>query len=366
MFTLIGLGTGVAWAYSTVAVLAPSIFPPAFRDPKTGAVAVYFEAAAVIVALVLLGQVLELRARHSTSGAIRALLGLAAKTARVVRQDGSEVDVPLEQVQIGDRIRIRPGEKIPVDGVVLEGASNVDEAMITGEPIPSPKQAGDTVIGATMNQTGSLVIEATRVGSDTMLAQIVQMVSEAQRSRAPIQRLADLAASYFVPIVVGAALISFVIWAIWGPAPSMAYALVNAVAVLIIACPCALGLATPMSVMVGVGRGAQSGVLIRDAESLEVMEKVDTLVVDKTGTLTEGHPRLVTVAPVEGMTEEQVLGLAASLERGSEHPPSRRRSSRGPRSGGSPCASAWGSSRSRARAFGASWTESPSCSATCG
>lgn len=319
MFTLIGLGTGVAWAYSTVAVLAPDLFPPAFRD-EMGGVAVYFEAAGVIVTLVLLGQVLELRARRSTSGAIRALLGLAAKTARVIREDGTEEDVPLEHIQIGDRLRIRPGEKIPVDGKVQEGASSIDESMITGEPIPVLKLAGDHVIGATINQTGGLVMQAERVGSETMLAQIVQMVSEAQRSRAPIQRLADLVASYFVPIVVAVAVISFVIWAIWGPAPSMAYALVNAVAVLIVACPCALGLATPMSVMVGVGRGAQTGVLIRDAEALEVLEKIDTLVVDKTGTLTEGRPKLVTVVAAEGMTEEQIVTLAASLERGSEHP----------------------------------------------
>lgn len=320
MFTLIGLGTGVAWVYSTVATLAPSVFPPAFRAPQTGLAAVYFEAAAVIVALVLLGQVLELRARRSTSGAIRALLGLALKTARVVRADGTEEDVPLERVQIGDRVRIRPGEKIPVDGKVQEGKSSIDESMITGEPIPVLKQAGDRVIGATINQTGSLVMEAEKVGSDTMLAQIVQMVSEAQRSRAPIQRLADVAAAYFVPAVVAVAVISFVIWAIWGPAPSLAYALVNAVAVLIVACPCALGLATPMSVMVSVGRGARTGVLIRDAESLEVLEKIDTLVVNKTGTLTEGHPQLVAVVPTEGMTEEEVVRIAASLERGSEHP----------------------------------------------
>ena len=316
MFTLIGLGTGVAWTYSLVATLAPDIFPAAFRE--NGVVPVYFEAAAVIVTLVLLGQVLELRARRSTSGAIKALLGLAAKTARVVREDGKEKDVPLEQVRIGDRIRIRPGEKVPVDGKVLDGRSNIDESMITGEPFPAKKQAGDHVIGATINQTGGLLMEAEKVGSDTMLAQIVQMVSQAQRSRAPIQKLADLVAGYFVPVVVGAAIVTFIVWAIWGPAP--AYALVNAVAVLIIACPCALGLATPMSIMVGVGRGAQAGVLIRDAESLEVMEKIDTLVVDKTGTLTEGHPRLVTVEPAEGIPEADLLKLAASLERGSEHP----------------------------------------------
>jgi Cu+-exporting ATPase len=318
MFTLIGLGTGVAWTYSTVAAVAPEIFPPAFRS--NGIVPVYFEAAAAIITLVLLGQVLELRARRSTSGAIKALLGLAAKTARVVRQDGSEEDVPLDQVQIGDRIRVRPGEKVPVDGRVLEGKSTVDESMISGEPIPVEKGEGERVIGATINQTGALVIEAEKVGSDTMLAQIVQMVSEAQRSRAPIQKLADVVAGFFVPAVLGAAAITFVVWSIWGPAPAMVFALVNAVAVLIIACPCALGLATPMSVMVGVGRGAQAGVLIRDAQSLEVMEKIDILVVDKTGTLTEGRPKLVTVEAAEGVAEEELLKLAASLERGSEHP----------------------------------------------
>ncbi len=318
MFTLIGLGTGVAWAYSVVATLAPEVFPPAFRE--NGVVPVYFEAAAVIVTLVLVGQVLELRARRATSGAIKALLGLAAKTARIVRDDGTEEDIPLEDVKIGDRLRIRPGEKVPVDGMVTDGKSNADESMITGEPIPVEKRAGDRVIGATINQTGALMMKAEKVGSDTMLAQIVQMVSEAQRSRAPIQKLADQVAGYFVPAVVGTAVLTFVIWSIWGPAPAMAYALVNAVAVLIIACPCALGLATPMSVMVGVGRGAQAGVLIRDAESLEVMEKVNTLVVDKTGTLTEGRPRLVSLEPTEGVGEEELLGLAAGLERGSEHP----------------------------------------------
>jgi Cu+-exporting ATPase len=319
MFTLIALGTGVAWVYSLVATLAPGLFPAAFRTAE-GIVPVYFEAAAVIVTLVLLGQMLELRARRSTSGAIKALLGLAAKTARVVRPDGTEVDVPLDQVQLGDTLRIRPGEKIPVDGRVLEGHSSVDESMITGEPIPVEKGQGDAVIGATINQTGSLLMAAEKVGSDTMLAQIVQMVSEAQRSRAPIQRLADLVASYFVPAVVAIAAVTFIVWSIWGPEPAMAYALVNAVAVLIIACPCALGLATPMSVMVGVGRGAQAGVLIRDAESLEIMECITTLVVDKTGTLTEGKPKLVTAEPAEGMAEPEFLRLAASLERGSEHP----------------------------------------------
>jgi len=318
MFTLIGLGTGVAWIYSFVATLTPQIFPSAFRE--NGVVPVYFEAAAVIVTLVLMGQVLELRARRATSGAIKALLGLAAKTARIVRDDGTEEDIPLEDVKIGDRLRIRPGEKIPVDGAVIDGKSNVDESMISGEPIPVEKRAGDRVIGATINQTGALVMKAEKVGSDTMLAQIVQMVSEAQRSRAPIQKLADIAAGYFVPTVVGIAVVTFIVWSVWGPAPAMAYALVNAVAVLIIACPCALGLATPMSVMVGVGRGAQAGVLIRDAESLEVMEKVDTLVVDKTGTLTEGRPRLVTVEPAEEVDEGRLLRLAGGLERGSEHP----------------------------------------------
>ena len=320
MFTLIALGTGVAWVYSVFATVAPDIFPPAFRDLETGAVPVYFEAAAVIVTLVLLGQVLELRARRSTSGAIRALLGLAAKTARVVRPDGTEEDIALEDVQLGYRLRIRPGEKIPVDGKVVEGRSNVDESMITGEPMPVEKVEDDTVIGATINQTGGLLMEAEKVGGDTMLSQIVQMVSEAQRSRAPIQKLADIVASYFVPAVVITAILTFIVWSIWGPEPAMAYGLVNAVAVLIIACPCALGLATPMSVMVGVGRGAQAGVLIRNAEALEVLEKIDMVVVDKTGTLTEGRPKLVTLEPAGGIAEEHMLLLAASLERHSEHP----------------------------------------------
>ncbi len=318
MFTLIGLGTGVAWAYSLFATLAPEAFPAAFRE--NGIVPAYFEAAAVIVTLVLLGQVLELRARRATSGAIRALLGLAAKTARIVREDGTEEDIPLEEVRIGDKLRIRPGEKVPVDGKVLDGKSGIDESMITGEPIPVEKRAGDRVIGSTINQTGALMMEAEKVGGDTMLARIVQMVGDAQRSRAPIQKLADLVAGYFVPVVIVVSVVTFAVWSIWGPAPAMAYALVNAVAVLIIACPCALGLATPMSVMVGVGRGARFGVLIRDAEALEVMEKIDTLVVDKTGTLTEGRPRLVTVEPAEGFGEEVLLRLAAGLERGSEHP----------------------------------------------
>jgi Cu+-exporting ATPase len=319
MFTLIALGTGVAWLYSVVATIVPNVFPAAFRT-EGGAVPVYFEAAAVIVALVLLGQVLELRARRSTSGAIKALLGLAANTARVVHDDGTEEDVPLEQVRIGDRLRVRPGEKLPVDGRVVEGRTSVDESMITGEPIPVEKNPGDQVVGATINQTGSVLMEAERVGADTVLSQIVQMVGAAQRSRAPIQRLADLVASYFVPIVITVSVLTFIVWSIWGPAPAMVYALVNAVAVLIIACPCALGLATPMSVMVGVGKGAQNGVLIKNAEALEVLERVDTLVVDKTGTLTEGRPRLVTVLAEEGRGEQDLLQAAASLERGSEHP----------------------------------------------
>lgn len=319
MFTLIALGTGVAWAYSVVATVAPTLFPPAFRS-SDGSVAVYFEAAAVIVTLVLLGQVLELRARKSTSGAIRGLLGLAPRTARIVREDGSEEDIPLEHVSVGDTLRVRPGEKIPLDGTVIEGQTTVDESMITGEPIPVEKKEGDEVIGATINQAGSILMKAEKVGSDTVLAQIVQMVSQAQRSRAPIQRLADRVAAYFVPAVVAVAVITFIVWSIWGPDPAMVFALVNAVAVLIIACPCALGLATPMSVMVGVGRGAQLGVLIKDAESLEIMEQIDTVVVDKTGTLTEGQPRLVSVITGDQAKESEILLLAASLERGSEHP----------------------------------------------
>ncbi len=319
MFTLIAMGVGVAYVYSVVATIAPSIFPPSFRD-ATGKVGLYFEAAAVITALVLLGQVLELRARSQTSGAIRALLGLAPKIARLVRDDGQEEDISLEQVQVGQRLRVRPGEKVPVDGAIFEGASAVDESMMTGEPIPVEKQAGDKVIGGTVNGTGSFIMRAEKVGRDTLLAQIVQMVSDAQRSRAPIQRLADTVAGWFVPAVILIAVITFIIWAIFGPQPSLAYAIVNAVAVLIIACPCALGLATPMSIMVGVGRGANAGVLIKNAEALEVMEKVDTLVVDKTGTLTEGKPRLVAVVAMPGHDEGSLLRLAASLERGSEHP----------------------------------------------
>jgi Cu+-exporting ATPase len=313
MFTLIALGTGAAWTYSVVAAVAPGIFPKSFQDAH-GNVPVYFEAAAVIVTLVLLGQVLELRARRRTSSAIKALLGLAPKTARVVR-DGLELDVPVSEVKPGDKIRVRPGEKVPVDGVVLEGTSSVDESMMTGEPIPVEKKPGDPVTGATLNATGSFLMEARRVGSDTLLAQIVKMVSEAQRSRAPIQKLADRVAGWFVPAVVGIAMLSALGWGLFGPSPRPAHALVNAVAVLIIACPCALGLATPMSIMVATGKGATEGVLVKNAEALETMEKVDTLIVDKTGTLTEGKPRVVTVE-----AGDEALRLAASVERASEHP----------------------------------------------
>jgi len=319
MFTLIGIGVGTAYVYSVVATLLPDLFPDSFRD-HGGEVGIYFEAAAVITTLVLLGQVLELRARSRTSGAIRALLGLAPKTARRVEADGSEQDIPLDQVQVGERLRVRPGEKIPTDGGVVEGASSVDESMVTGESIPVEKVQNSKVTGGTVNGTGSFVMRAERVGGDTLLAQIVRMVSEAQRSRAPIQQLADLVSSYFVPAVVTVAVITFVVWAMVGPEPRLAYALVNAVAVLIIACPCALGLATPMSIMVGTGRGATAGVLIKNAEALEVLEKVDTLVVDKTGTLTEGKPRLVSLIALEGRDETEILRLAASLERASEHP----------------------------------------------
>jgi P-type Cu+ transporter len=319
MFSLIAMGVLAAWIFSVVAVLAPGIFPAGFRD-HSGQVGVYFEAGAVIVVLVLLGQILELRARERTGAAIRALLDLAARTARVIRPDGREEEVPVDEVHVGDRIRIRPGEKIPVDGEVVEGRSSADESMISGEPIPVEKVAGDKVTGATINGTGSLVIEAKRVGKDTMLSQIVEMVASAQRSRAPIQKFADMVAGYFVPAVIGVAIISLIAWAIWGPEPALAYALVNAVAVLIIACPCALGLATPMSIMTATGRGAQAGVLIRNAEALERFAAVDTLIVDKTGTLTEGKPRLVAVLPQGGHDEAEVLRLAASLERGSEHP----------------------------------------------
>ena len=319
MFTLIAIGTGTAYGYSVVATLFPDLFPHAFQG-HGGGVAVYFEAAAAITTLVLLGQVLELRARSQTSSAIRALLGLAPKTARVVREDGTEEDLPLERVQPGDRLRIRPGEKVPVDGVILDGTSAVDESMVTGEPVPVEKGAGSRVIGGTVNGTGSLIMQAERVGSETLLAQIVRMVSEAQRTRAPIQRLADVVSAYFVPAVIVVALLTFVVWALVGPEPRLAYALVNAVAVLIIACPCALGLATPMSIMVGTGRGATAGVLIKNAEALEVLKQVDTLVVDKTGTLTEGKPRLASVVALPGQEETALVRLAASLERASEHP----------------------------------------------
>ena len=319
MFTLIALGVGVAWTYSVIALLLPSIFPPIMRR-EGGTVPVYFEAAAVITALVLLGQVLELRARSRTNTAIKLLLGLAPNTARIVRKDGTEEDIPLEQVMPGDLLRVRPGEKVPVDGVVVEGNSAIDESMVTGEPIPVEKHQNDTLIGATVNGTGSLVMQAEKVGRDTLLAQIVRMVSEAQRSRAPIQKLADQVAGYFVPAVVLVAVLTLIIWGFFGPEPRLAHAVINAVAVLIIACPCALGLATPMSIMVGTGKGASLGVLIKNAEALEIMEKVDTLVVDKTGTLTEGKPRLVSVQVAPGFDENGMLRLAASLERASEHP----------------------------------------------
>jgi Cu+-exporting ATPase len=318
MFTLIGVGTGTAYVYSTVATFFPGIFPESFRTH--GEVGLYFEAAAVIVTLVLLGQVLELRARSQTGAAIRALLGLAPKHARRVRPGRDDEDVPLDKVAVGDLLRVRPGEKVPVDGVVDEGNSYVDESMITGEPIPVEKKAGEQVIGGTVNGSGGFIMRAERVGSETMLAQIVEMVGRAQRSRAPIQRLADTVAAYFVPAVLAVAVITFIVWAIWGPEPRMAYALINAVAVLIIACPCALGLATPMSIMVAVGRGASAGVLVKDAEALERLERIDTLVVDKTGTLTEGKPRLVSARPLDGWSESELLSVAASLEQGSEHP----------------------------------------------
>jgi len=319
MFTLIAIGTGIAWLYSVVALLTPGAFPPAFRNPD-GSIAVYFEAAAVITVLVLLGQVLELRAREQTSGAIRALLDLAPKTARRMREDGSDEEVTLDVVNVGDRLRVRPGEKVPVDGDVTEGRSSVDESLVTGESMPVTKGVGDKLIGGTLNQTGALVMQAAKVGRDTMLARIVQMVAEAQRSRAPIQRLADQVSAWFVPAVGLIALLAFAAWSIWGPEPRFAYGLVAAVAVLIIACPCALGLATPMSIMVGVGRGAQLGVLIKNAEALERMERVDTLLVDKTGTLTEGKPSVVAIVPAAGFNENELLRLAASVERASEHP----------------------------------------------
>ena len=319
MFSLIGMGVGAAYIFSIVAVLLPGIFPEGFRDSE-GNVGVYFEAAAVIVTLVLLGQVMELRAREGTGKAIRALLDMAAKTARLIRPDGTETEVALEDVKVGDHLRVRPGDKVPVDGVVVEGRSSIDESMISGEPVPVEKVEGDKVTGATINGTGSLVMEATRVGADTTLSQIVEMVANAQRSRAPIQKFADMVAGKFVPAVIAVAALSFAAWAIWGPAPALSYALVSAVAVLIIACPCALGLATPMSIMTATGRGAQLGVLIKNAEALERFAKVDTLIVDKTGTLTEGKPRLVAVLPESDHDETEVLRLAATLEKGSEHP----------------------------------------------
>jgi Cu+-exporting ATPase len=319
MFTLIALGTGAAYVFSAIAALVPGVFPASFRDHH-GEVAVYFEPAAAIVTLVLLGQVLELRARRQTGSAIRSLLGLAPKTARRIREDGREDDIPLDRVVPGDRLRIRPGEKIPVDGVILEGTSAVDESMISGEPIPVEKEPGTRVIGGTVNGTGGMVMRAERVGAETMLAQIVRMVSEARRTRAPIQRLADLVSSYFVPGVVLAAVITFLAWSFLGPQPRMVHGLVNAVAVLIIACPCALGLATPMSIMVGTGRGAAAGVLVKNAEALETLERVDTLVFDKTGTITEGKPRVGSIVPAPGQDESELLGLAASLEQASEHP----------------------------------------------
>jgi Cu+-exporting ATPase len=319
MFTLIALGTGAAWIYSMAATLVPGMFPETLRGPD-GAVPVYFEAAVVITVLVLLGQVLELRAREATSGAIRALLELAPKTARRIRQDGSEEEVNLDTIQVGDHLRVRPGEKVPVDGEVIDGHSSVDESMVTGESMPVSKNIGARVIAGTINQTGALVIRADKVGRDTMLARIVQMVADAQRSRAPIQRLADRVSGWFVPAVIGVALLAFIAWMVFGPEPRFSFALVSAVAVLIIACPCALGLATPMSIMVGVGRGAQVGVLIKNAEALERMERVDTLVVDKTGTLTEGKPAVTAIVPAAGFNEAAVLRLAASVERASEHP----------------------------------------------
>jgi Cu+-exporting ATPase len=319
MFTLIAVGTGVAYGYSVIATVLPNIFPSSFRG-EGGEVAVYFETASVIVVLVLMGQVLELRARSQTSSAIKALLGLAPKTARHIRNDGREEEISLEAIKPGDKLRVRPGEKVPVDGVILEGTSSIDESMVTGESIPVEKAKGDKVTGGTVNGTGGVIMQAERVGSETLLAQIVRMVGEAQRSRAPIQRLADVVSSYFVPAVILAALITFVVWSLIGPEPRLAHAIVNSVAVLIIACPCALGLATPMSIMVGTGRGATAGVLIKNAEALEVLETIDTLIVDKTGTLTEGKPRLTSVLPANGMNESDLLQLAACIERGSEHP----------------------------------------------
>jgi len=320
MFTLIGLGVAVAYIYSVVAVLFPQLFPHSFKDHMTGQVGLYFEAASVIVALVLLGQVLELKARGQTSAAIKALLGLAPKTARKILPDGSEEDIALDRIHVGDKFRVRPGEKIPVDGIVLSGASAVDESMVSGEPIPVEKEVGAKVIGATINGTGTLVVEARKIGKDTLLSQIVQMVADAQRSRAPIQKLVDQVSAYFVPAVIGVAVLTFIVWAIWGIEPKMAHAIVNAVAVLIIACPCALGLATPMSIMVATGRGASMGVLFKNAEAIEMMRKVDTVVIDKTGTLTLGKPKLVTVKPVNNLSELELLSLSAGLEKMSEHP----------------------------------------------
>ena len=318
MFTLIGIGISAAWIYSVVAMLFPQVFPPDMMHE--GVIPVYFEAAAVITALVLLGQVLELRARSQTNEAIKLLLGLAPNTARIIKDNGEEVDIPMEHVKVGDKLRIRPGEKVPVDGVVVEGSSLIDESMVTGEPVPVTKKQGDKVIGATVNGTSSLVMEAQRIGSDTLLSQIVQMVAQAQRSRAPIQKMADTVSGFFVPIVVVIAILAFAVWYFWGPDPQLAYAMVSFVAVLIIACPCALGLATPISIMVGTGRGATEGVLIKDAESLEILEKVDTLVVDKTGTLTEGKPKLTEIIAASGFDSEQILGWVASIEKHSEHP----------------------------------------------
>src|SRR5271156_2989504 len=319
MFSLIALGTGAAYVYSLFATFAPGLFPAGFRE-MGGGVAVYFEAAAVITVLVLLGQVLELRAREQTGGAIRALLKLAPKTARRLKAEGEDEEVPLELVHVGDRLRVRPGDGVPVDGDVLEGNGAVDESMVTGESMPAAKRPGDSLIGGTVNGTGSLVMRADKVGADTMLARIVTMVAEAQRSRAPIQAMADTVSGYFVPAVLGVAAIAFVAWAIWGPAPSLSYALIAAVSVIIIACPCALGLATPMSIGVAIGKGARAGVLIKSAEALQRMEKVDTLVVDKTGTLTEGKPKVTAIVAAAGLSEAEILPLAASLEKSSEHP----------------------------------------------
>jgi Cu+-exporting ATPase len=319
MFTLISLGIGVAWLYSVTGTFLPEIFPAVLRR-EDGTLPIYFEAAATITVLVLLGQVLELKARSRTNTAIKLLLGLTPKTARIVRSDGKEEDIPLEQVQVGDILRVRPGEKIPVDGLVVEGSSSIDESMVTGEPIPVEKQQGERLIGATLNGTGGLLMRAEKVGADTLLAQIIHMVSEAQRSRAPIQRLADTVSGYFVPAVMFVAVLAFGIWMLWGPEPRFAHAIVAAVSVLIIACPCALGLATPISIMVGTGRGATAGVLIKNAEALEVMEKVNVLVIDKTGTLTEGKPQLISIVALQGFLDDDILQLGASLERASEHP----------------------------------------------